>query len=136
MSRVKRLRELKSKSCPVPNFRAKLWTMRIQNEITDHSTFQLPRVDDTESCSGEMQYEDELVISGTYVEALFPSIRDIESARVVRETVIESDASIGNFDCKAALKYLYIVGGPAHLRESGLGENIQGGWGKDKICCL
>ena len=55
-------------------------------------------------------------MSGTDVEALFPSLRDIESARVVREAVMKSNVSIETFDCEAALKYLYIVGGPAHLK--------------------
>ena len=62
------------------------------------------------------------MISGTDVEALFPSLRDVESARIVREAVIKSEADIENFDCNAALKYLYIVGGPAHLKEIGLGK--------------
>ena len=33
-----------------------------------------------------------------------------------------TEASIENFDCRAALKYLYIVGGHTHLKECGLGR--------------
>ena len=40
----------------------------------------------------------------------------------MREAVIKSEADIENFDCNTALKYLYIVGGPAHLKEIGLGK--------------
>ena len=74
-----------------------------------------------------MQNGDELVISGTDVEALFPSLRDVESAKVVIEAVLKSSIKIENFDWRTAIKYLYIVGGPTHLKECGL-ERIAPNW--------
>ena len=61
------------------------------------------------------------------MEALFPSLRDVESAKVVREAVLKSDIRIENFDWKTAIKYLYIVGGPTHVKECGL-ERIAPSW--------
>ena len=118
LSRVKRLRELRAKNCPIPNFKSKLWALRILDEVKGKSAFQEYRRDKRDST--EMQDDDELVISGTDVEALFPSLRDVESAKVVREAVLKSDIRIENFDWKTAIKYLYIVGGPTHVKECGL----------------
>ena len=121
-SRVKKLRQLKAKGSPIPNFKAKLWALRIQDEITGHEALpSYPDVDPGEKKSN-IQNNDDLVICGTDVEALFPSLKDVESARIVREAVMKTEAYIENFNCKAALKYLSIVGGPAHLKECGLGH--------------
>ena len=49
-------------------------------------------------------------------------MQDVESARIARKAVLLSKATMENIDIKAALKYLYIVGGPAHLKEIGLGK--------------
>jgi len=115
-SRVNKLRSLKTKGSPVPNFKAKLWALRIQDELTNNSPLRLPS---TERVTRNIQGE-EMVITGTDVEALFPSLRDVESARIVREAVLKSETVIENLDCNLALKYLYIVGGVSHLKECGL----------------
>ena len=122
---MKRLKELEKKGTPLPNFKAKLWALRIQDEITGYKTFN--QLEGRNCARGDIQEPQDLVISGTDVEALFPSLRDIESARIVREAVVKSKADISNFDCNAALKYLFIVGGPAHLRECGL-SNVAPKW--------
>ena len=59
---------------------------------------------------------------GTDVEALFPSLTDIEAARITREAVMRSRAEFKNTDIELALRYLVITGGQSHLRESGLGK--------------
>ena len=56
------------------------------------------------------------------MKALFPSIRDIEAARMVREAVEESEMNLENVNWKQALRYLTIVGGCDYMREIGLGK--------------
>ena len=59
---------------------------------------------------------------GTDVEALFPSLTDIEAARITRDAVMRFRAEFKNVDIELALRYLVITGGQSHLRESGLGK--------------
>ena len=73
------------------------------------------------------------VISGTYVEALYPSLRDIEAARITREAVLTSGVQFENIDYIAALRYLYLVGGKDHLCSIGLKNLVPNGWAKDQI---
>ena len=53
----------------------------------------------------------EYTIVGSDVEALFPSLRDLESARIVREAIETSSLTFENVDVTTALRYLKVVGG-------------------------
>ena len=46
-----------------------------------------------------------IAIVGTYVESLFPSLRDIEVARIARQAVEGSGVEFGYIDYDCALKY-------------------------------
>ena len=183
--RVDNLRSLKSNKSPLPNFRAKLWAMRLMNEESSGKAISLPVSDDSNvqshggpsiagpggvGCSHMTDSQGEahgrpsiaepsslphggpsiagtteaqmtnstdgsadtiippiqkegsgnLIIAGADVEALFPSLSDLESARIAGEAVVESKASFENIDYTTALKYLLIVGGASHLRENKL----------------
>ena len=74
------------------------------------------------------------VICGTDVEALFPSLEDIECARMVKQAVMNSKIEFDNIDYKMALKYLKICGGEDYMRQVGLG-NVTPKWkGKNGAC--
>ena len=68
------------------------------------------------------------------MEALFPSLADVESARIAAEAVMESPATFENVDYRMALRYLFIVGGKSHLNEYGLGSFHQDGKEAARIC--
>ena len=57
------------------------------------------------------QRDENVSIVGTDVEALFPSIPDIESSKVVRCAILESEIDTNNVDCHKALLHLRLVGG-------------------------
>ena len=59
----------------------------------------------------------EYTMVGNDVEALFPSLRDLEAARIVRESVLTSDIEFENIDYVTALKYLRVVGGDDHIKD-------------------
>ena len=59
----------------------------------------------------QMERTSGLSVVGTDVEALFPSLPDIESAKVVRCAVKESNIIFNNVDYNRALVYLRLVGG-------------------------
>ena len=65
-----------------------------------------------------------MVTAGADVEALFPSLSDLESARIASEAVMETNTVFENIDYMMALKYLTIVGGVSHLTENGLGKYV------------
>ena len=64
----------------------------------------------------------QLTVTGTDVEALFPSLCALESDRIASEAVMTSSAKFENIDYDAAIRYLLIVGGASHLKENGLGR--------------
>ena len=63
---------------------------------------------------------EEYTVVGNDVEALFPSLTDLESARIAREAVETSELKFENVDAEAALKYLRVTGGDDHIKEIGL----------------
>ena len=64
--------------------------------------------------------EESWSIVGADVEALFPSLPDIESGRLVREAVKSSKMKFNGVDYERALVYLRVVGGKDYLLESKL----------------
>ena len=86
----------------------------------------LAAVKDGDEAGKQMGYEDVAVI-GTDVEALFPSLRDVEVARIARQAVEESGANFGSVDYESAMKYLLITGGACHIKELGL-EQVAPRW--------
>ena len=61
-----------------------------------------------------------LVIVGSDVEKLSPSLRPVEAARLTRLAITQSKIKFENIDCKLALRYLYIIGGVELLDGHGL----------------
>ena len=68
----------------------------------------------------QMEVEQCLTIAGTDVESLFPSLQDVEVARIARQAVVESGIKFQNIDYDAALKYIFVTGGVSHIKEIGL----------------
>ena len=58
---------------------------------------------------------------GTDVKALFPSLKDVECARMVRYAMLESSIKFENVDYTKALRYLRIVGGKDYMVDNGMG---------------
>ena len=63
---------------------------------------------------------DNVCFIGHDVKSLFPSLKSVESARLVRHGVLSSEVDVENFDHKMALRYIYIVGGRELINKAGL----------------
>ena len=63
-----------------------------------------------------------IVFVGTDVTSLFPSLRNVETARMAKYAKLNSNIAVENFDCKMALRYLSIVGGIELLERIGVGR--------------
>ena len=73
-----------------------------------------------------------LIISGFDVEQLYPSLRDVDVACLVRESLIHSKIDFEGFDYQKAMCYLRIVAGEEILRFSGLSKLIPK-WSGDRV---
>ena len=62
------------------------------------------------------------VLVGNDVESLFPSIKDLEAARMVRCVIQQGDIDMKNFDHLAALRYIRVNGGKGYLAKCGIGR--------------
>ena len=115
----------------MPNMKAKLWATRLLDEVEgrdvgitlkekgENGVEQALREKETEIPPLQKSREN-YVICGTDVEALFPSLEDIESARMAKHAVMESNIEFNNVDYKKALRYLRIVGGREYIEQIGL----------------
>ena len=54
--------------------------------------------------------------------SLFPSLKNIETARLTRHAILESEIEFENINYHKALRYISIVGGKDLLKKSGLGH--------------
>ena len=115
---MKNLRKMKARGTELPNIKSKFWAVRIQDDLSDRQAIKLP--EETEKVVGTAVKEERETplqssslsnysIVGTDVEALFPSLQDIEVARVAREAVLLSKAEYRNVNCDLALRYLKLA---------------------------
>ena len=133
--RVKNLRKMKLRGSNVPNIKSRLWALRLLDEVSNNEVITLPERTQTEGDEREriekmpaepvppMQSNSmtDYAVVGTDVEALFPSLKDLESARIARDAVILSKAQFENVNFELALRYLVVTGGQCHVKECGLG---------------
>ena len=77
----------------------------------------------THDCKNSIDDKD-IILAGFDVQSLYPSLRDIDVACLVRESVIHSDIVFDGFDMQKALCYLRIVAGEEILRLAGLSRLI------------
>ena len=119
--RIMALRKLKTRNSPLPSIKAKLWAVRLLDEIHSEA-IPLPgeAVNDTVNEKINIQMNESLAVVGTDVEALFPSLRDVEAAKIARQAVEESGTQFENINFDLAMKYLYVTGGASHIKEIGL----------------
>ena len=57
---------------------------------------------------------------GHDVKSLFPSLTSVETARLTRHAILNSNVDVESFDHKMALRYIYIVGGRQLINKAGL----------------
>ena len=102
--------------CPVeriqPN-KSHSWSAASQVESYEHNV-------NSQIKGKQSNKVDDYTIVGNDVEALFPSLRDVECARITRRAIETSAMKFENVDIVAALKYLRLVGGDEHINEIGL----------------
>ena len=66
------------------------------------------------------QRESGLSIVGSDVKSSFPSLSNVETARLARGAILNSKVDFENEDLHKALKYIYVVGGRDLINKVGL----------------
>ena len=64
------------------------------------------------------------MVTGFDVQSLYPSLRDVDSAAIARESIIHSSLDFKGIDVQKALVYLRVVAGMESMRAAGLGNLI------------
>ena len=137
MKRIEHLRNMKARGSKLPNIRTKIEASRVLDSKDGNTPITLPGPrNPDEPCRGDRNIQKDTgpVLVGNDVEALFPSIKDVEGARMVRCALEKSDIIIEGFDHLTALQYLRLVGGKGYLKSVGLGR-LEPRW-RGKRCDL
>ena len=77
-----------------------------KDESNDKNPLIDPILDPDQSQFDDFNDRSEIFVSGFDVESLYPNLRDIDVACLVRETVIHSEIKFDGFDYQKALCYL------------------------------
>ena len=109
IDRVEFLRSKKPQSGIIPDVADRLIAGQVLDKLEhDQAIF----VDNSECKEmGKAQMLDKLAIIGADVKSLFPSMKNIETARLARHAILNSKVNFENFDYLMALRYIFINGG-------------------------
>lgn len=117
--RIEVLRSMKLRGSEIPNIKAKLEASKLLDEDLGSTAI---KVEDPKKEMAEPKQKEGLVLVGNDVEALFPSIKDVEGARMVRCAIEKGELNIENVNYDLALRYLRVTGGKGFLHSAGLGR--------------
>ena len=116
---IKELCEKRKKGSVIPDVSDRVKAANLIDKLLDGDTVQLPK---GKSINVKKQKNVGLVIVGSDVKSLFPSLKSIETARLARCAVLKSDVDFANWDTKQAMRYLYVNGGTELIHKAGLGR--------------
>ena len=117
--RIESLRSKVSKETKIPDIAERMKAGWVTDKLIGDDPFKLPGSKLPESL-GSKQMEDGLSIVGAVVRSLFPSLQNVEAARLTRLAVLKSKVQFNDIDYHKALRYISIVGGNELIDRAGL----------------
>ena len=87
------------------------------NKTENNKPIHIPEREQT--LRKNIQKNGDLAIVGADVVLLFPSLKNIETARLARHAILQSNFNFENIDYHRALQYFKIVGGNELLQKAG-----------------
>ena len=105
--RVEQLRNKKPKSGVIPNIFDRLNAGEIVDKLEKNDPIFVSSKQVNEL--GKAQITDQLAIVGADVKSLYPSLKNVEIARLARHAILESKVSFENIDYLRASRYIYIA---------------------------
>ena len=122
MDQVEATRIDKPKVGVLPNLADRIKAGKLIDRICKNKAIPVKGNDRTKFSQKPRQKPGKLAIVGADVVSLFPSLRNIETARLTRHAILDSKVDFCNVDYHKALRYISIVGGKDLLVKSGLGR--------------
>ena len=119
VDRIETLRQKRNKENNLPEVTDRLKASWLVDKLIGEAAIKLPG-DETEVQKGKKQMESGLAVVGADVCSLFPSLKNIEVARMTRIALLDSKVEFADIDYLKALRYLNIVGGNALLDKANL----------------
>ena len=120
---IKRLRESRVKDSLLPNISDRMKAGHLLDVLEEGEVVKLPGSRDEQRRRRLKQRCSGVSVVGSDVVSLFPSLKDIETARLARHAVLGSKVKFENVDMQKALRYLYIVGGSELISKAGLARH-------------
>ena len=96
------------------------------DELYGNEAILLPKRNVGRKNGQKIQKESGLSILGADVKSLFPSLKNLETARLAKHAILTSEVNFENWDFLKALRYIYVNCGHNHasrqeyLRNNGL----------------
>ena len=108
----------------IPDIKSRLIATGLMDRIEDGQSISLPNNGDSENRPKTDKLPpvqgEGFVLVGSDVEKLYPSLRSLEAARLVRMAAIDTKIEFLGVDFKKALRYIYVVGGIELIDRAGL----------------
>ena len=108
---INRLRDSRMKGSLLPNLSERMQASFVIDKLLDGETIKLPVKKLKKLTRKTLQKTSGMVIVGADVKSLFPSLRNVETARLAKKAILESDVEFCNWDFKKAMRCIYIIGG-------------------------
>ena len=119
--KLENLRNIRAKGSVLPDIKERMNAGHVLDEILGSDSIPIPGGNNVKTKTrGGMQKSSGLAVVGSDVVSLFPSLKNIESARLARKAILESEVDVGSFDHLKALRYIFVVGGRELLSKRGL----------------
>ena len=106
----------------LPNIKDRLLAGNLIDQIDGKEAIVVPNERRSHNKPFQKNGAENVAFVGTDVISLFPSLKNVETARMAKYAILNSDVNIENFDTKIALRYLTIVGGIELLTRIGVGR--------------
>ena len=104
----------------MPDLRDRLEAAYLLDKVNGSEAIQLPHSGQVKQKS--IQKPGKMCIIGSDVVSLFPSLKNVETGRLARYALLDTEVEFENFDYLMGLRYLKIVGGDALLNRARLGR--------------
>ena len=117
--RVEMLKNKRSGFSILPALSDRLEASFVLDSINKGLPIKLPGSRIKPRPKGSLQ-KDGISIVEADVKSLFPSLDDVETARLAGKAILESPIDFANWDLQKALRYLFIVGGKEFMIRKGL----------------
>ena len=116
--RIEILKSNRQKDNCLPVLEDRLEASWLSDRLLGGEAIVLPGTDESVEVSPK-QKESGVAIIGADVCSLFPSMRSVDTARLVKKAVLESSVNFGDIDYNIALRYISLVGGNKLLDRNG-----------------